>query len=58
MNQWGSRPPITMTTLKESAMGNPGNDRRIGGGAAKGDQKIPYDPIVVRMVRSLKAEGC
>jgi hypothetical protein len=31
MNQWGSRPPITMTTLKESAMGNPGNDRRIGG---------------------------
>ena len=22
------------------------------------DQKIPYDPIVVRMVRSLKAEGC
>jgi hypothetical protein len=22
------------------------------------DQKIPYDPIVVRMVRTLKAEGC
>ena len=22
------------------------------------DQKIPYDPIVVRMVRSLRAEGC
>ncbi|WP_244554830.1 hypothetical protein [Mesorhizobium prunaredense] len=22
------------------------------------DEKIPYDPIVVRMVRSLKAEGC
>ena len=22
------------------------------------DQKIPYDPIVVRMVRALKAEGC
>jgi hypothetical protein len=36
MNQWGSRPPITMTTLKESAVGNPRNDRRIGGGAAEG----------------------
>ncbi|MGX9176702.1 hypothetical protein [Mesorhizobium sp. BHbdii] len=22
------------------------------------NEKIPYDPIVVRMVRSLKAEGC
>ncbi|ESX64158.1 hypothetical protein X759_32255 [Mesorhizobium sp. LSHC420B00] len=22
------------------------------------DEKIPYDPIVVRMVRSLRAEGC
>jgi hypothetical protein len=22
------------------------------------DQKVPYDPVVVRMVRSLKAEGC
>jgi hypothetical protein len=22
------------------------------------DEKIPYDPVVVRMVRSLKPEGC
>jgi hypothetical protein len=24
----------------------------------RGDEKIPYDPVVVRMVRSLKPEGC